>query len=233
MIDIRCAIENIKNILFSSGIFSRNDEKIERHNFYFRKIKFVWIYCYVLKTTTWLKKKKKRTHFLLIFYPNQEKLIFGRLKKKTPKSYQNPSPFPVPTKQSKNRFQKHKWEYFIPSIMRIKSEARVRNRQYISRGNLMENLILTTCYKNLRPSSFIICYIYMYHMCSFSLWNIKEEQESITGANGNKGWFPWEHLQEVQATTSHGSCSDRLYIFIFYHRSFLQSWDESSCLHNL
>ena len=97
----------------------------------------------------------------------------------------------------------------------------------------MENMILTTSYKNLRPSFFIILYIYMCHMCSFSLWNIKEEQESITGANGNKGWFPWEHLQKVQATTSHGSCSDRLYIFIFYHRSFLQSWDESSCLHNL
>ena len=31
--------------------------------------------------------------------------------------------------------------------MHIKSEARVRNRQYyISRGNLMENMILTTCY---------------------------------------------------------------------------------------
>ena len=65
------------------------------------------------------------------------------------------------------------------------------------------------------------------------LEQLYEVVEVRVDSTGNETKFPSQRLLEVQATSPHGSCSIKLHFPLFYHRGFLQSWNESSCVCNL
>ena len=55
--------------------------------------------------------------------------------------------------------------------------------------------------------------------------------ELSRGDYGGKRQLVFGHLQKVQATSPHGTCSGLLHFPLYYHRSLLQSWDEPSRPH--
>ena len=71
----------------------------------------------------YLIKKKKNTHFFLIFYSNRERLIFGRLKQKTPKSYQNPFPSQLNNQKTVFKSMNENILFHPPCISNPKQES--------------------------------------------------------------------------------------------------------------
>lgn len=85
------------------------------------------------------------------------------------------------------------------------------------------NMIPNNMQQESNPPLHHLLYLYQF----FPLSDISQRRHgSLRNCfRSHEGLF--RKLPEFQASHSHDSCSDMLYLHVYHHRSFLQSWDES------